>query len=54
MALGVIGSETARNTLDAALRTSEEVRESAAVALANLDYIKTKSSNGRFAKMTGG
>jgi HEAT repeat protein len=55
VALGVIGSETARNTLDAALEDeSEEVRESAAVALANLDYIKTNSSNGRFTKMTGG
>lgn len=55
VALGVIGSETARSTLDAALKDeSEEVRESAVVALANLDYIKTKSSSGRFTKMTGG
>ena len=55
VALGVIGSEEARKTLDAALTDeSEEVRESAVVALANLDYIKTTSSNGRFIKMTGG
>ncbi|HEX2014549.1 MAG TPA: HEAT repeat domain-containing protein [Nitrososphaera sp.] len=56
VALGVIGSEEARNTLDAALKDdqSEEVRESAMVALANLDYIKSTSSNGRFIKMTGG
>jgi HEAT repeat protein len=55
VALGVIGSEAARNTLDAALKDeSEEVRESAVVALANLDYIKTKSSSSRFTKMTGG
>jgi deoxyhypusine monooxygenase len=55
VALGVIGSEEARKTLDAALKDeSEEVRESAVVALANLDYIKTTSSNGRFIKMTGG
>jgi HEAT repeat protein len=55
VALGVIGSEEARKTLDAALKDeSEEVRESAVVALANLDYIRTTSSNGRFIKMTGG
>lgn len=55
VALGVIGSEAARNTLDAALEDeSEEVRESAVVALANLDYIKTTSSSSRFIKMTGG
>lgn len=55
VALGVIGSEEARKTLDAALTDeSEEVRESAVVALANLDYIKTTNSNGRFIKMTGG
>ncbi len=55
VALGVIGSEEARKTLDAALKDeSEEVRESAVVALANLDYIKSSNSNGRFTKMTGG
>lgn len=55
VALGVIGSEEARKTLDAALKDeSEEVRESAVVALANLDYIKSTSSNSRFTKMTGG
>jgi HEAT repeat protein len=55
VALGVIGSEDARNTLDAALKDeSEEVRESAVVALANLDYIKSTSSSSRFTKMTGG
>jgi hypothetical protein len=30
------------------------VRDSARVALANLDYIKATSSTGRFTKMTGG
>src|SRR5919199_2267994 len=41
VALGVIGSEEARLTLSEALKDeSEEVRESAVVALANLDYIK--------------
>jgi HEAT repeat protein len=55
VALGVIGSEDARETLDAALKDeSEEVRESAVVALANLDYIKSTSSSSRFTKMTGG
>jgi HEAT repeat protein len=56
VALGVIGSEEARKTLDAALENdeSEEVRESAMVAVANLDYIKSTSSNSRFTKMTGG
>jgi HEAT repeat protein len=55
VALGVIGSEDARKTLDAALKDeSEEVRESAVVALANLDYIKSTSSSSRFTKMTGG
>jgi deoxyhypusine monooxygenase len=50
-----LGSEDARNTLDAALKDeSEEVRESAVVALANLDYIKSTSSSSRFTKMTGG
>lgn len=55
VALGVIGSEEARKTLNAALKDeSEEVRESAVVALANLDYIKSTNSNSRFTKMTGG
>jgi HEAT repeat protein len=56
VALGVIGSEEARKTLSEALKDdSEEVRESAVVALANLDYIKaTNSANSLFSKMTGG
>jgi deoxyhypusine monooxygenase len=55
VALGVVGSEEARKTLKHALKdTSEEVRESAVVALANLDYIKATSRNSRFTKMTGG
>src|SRR5438105_4419525 len=52
VALGVIGSEEARKTLKDALEDqSKEVRDSAVVALANLDYIKASSSNGRFTKM---
>jgi len=55
VALGVIGSEDARNTLDRALMDeSEEVRESAMVALANLDYIRTVKRNNKFTKLTGG
>jgi HEAT repeat protein len=55
VALGVIGSEEARDTLDSALKDeSIEVRESAVVALANLDYIRGTRSNSRFVKMTGG
>ena len=56
VALGVIGLEEARKTLNEALPDeSEEVRESAAIALANLDYIKaTDRANSLFSKMTGG
>ncbi len=55
VALGVIGSEEARKTLKDALKDeSAEVRDSAVIALANLDYIKATSSNSRFTKMTGG
>lgn len=55
VALGVIGSEEARKTLtDALADKSEEVRESAMVALANLDYIKKVNRISKFTKMTGG
>jgi len=56
VALGVIGSEEARTILCEALQDkSEEVRESAVVALANLDYIKaTNRPDSLFSKMTGG
>lgn len=55
VALGVIGSEDARKTLNAALKDkSEEVRDSAVVALANLDYIRTVNRRNDFTRMTGG
>jgi deoxyhypusine monooxygenase len=55
VALGVIGSEDARGTLERALADeSEEVRESAEVALANLDYIKAVNRTSKFTRMTGG
>lgn len=55
VALGVIGSEEARKTLNDALADeSEEVRDSAVVALANLDYIKTVNRKNDFTRLTGG
>jgi HEAT repeat protein len=55
VALGVIGSEDARETLNGALKDeSEEVRESAIIALANLDYVSTIKRNNKFTRMTGG
>jgi HEAT repeat protein len=55
IALGVIGSEDARETLNEAVKDeSEEVRESAIIALANLDYVSTIKRNTKFTRMTGG
>jgi deoxyhypusine monooxygenase len=55
IALGVIGSEDARETLNEALKDeSEEVSESAIIALANLDYVSTIKRNNKFTRMTGG
>ncbi|MGC2387695.1 MAG: HEAT repeat domain-containing protein [Nitrososphaeraceae archaeon] len=55
IALGVIGSEKAREALIRALGdSSEEVRESALIALANLEYISTMRRKNKFTKMTGG
>jgi deoxyhypusine monooxygenase len=55
IALGVIGSDLSRHTLRQVLNDkNEEVRESALVALANLDYISHVNRNNKFTKMTGG
>jgi HEAT repeat protein len=55
VALGVIGSEEARKSLTDALKDeNEEVRQSAAIALANLDYIKETNRTSLFTRMTGG
>lgn len=56
VALGVIGSQDARDTLSEALKDeSEEVRESAVIALSNLDFVsQLRNNTSRFAKMTGG
>ena len=55
VALGVIGSEDARVTLLEALNdSSEEVKKSAIVALANLDYIFKSKKRNQFTRLTGG
>jgi deoxyhypusine monooxygenase len=55
IAVGVIGSECGRGSLQKALADeSVEVRESAKIALANLDYISSFKRNGKFTKLTGG
>ena len=55
IALGVIGSQDAKATLQNALSDpSEPVRESAVVALSNLHFMEKLSKNERFAKLTGG
>ena len=55
IALGAIGSNKARTTLMGALvDSSEEVRQSALVALANLKYISTMKRKNKFTTMTGG
>ena len=55
VALGVIGSQDARDILNKALNDkSEEVRESAVIALSNLDFVSQNDKTSRFAKMTGG
>ena len=55
VALGVIGSEDARGILIDALNDShEEVKKSAIVALANLDYIIRSKKINKFTRLTGG
>jgi HEAT repeat protein len=55
IALGVIGSEECRTILNKSLNDeSQEVRESALVALANIDYVSYVKRNNKFTKMTGG
>lgn len=55
IAVGVIGSERGRGSLEKALLdVSNEVRESAKIALANLDYIENTNRTGKFSRMTGG
>ena len=55
VALGVIGSQDAKETLQKALEdSSEQVRDSAVVALSNLKFMEHLCKNERFAKLTGG
>ncbi len=55
VALGVIGSQDARETLQRALLdSSEQVRDSAVVALSNLKFMEKLCKNEKFAKLTGG
>jgi deoxyhypusine monooxygenase len=55
VALGVIGSEDARKILMEALNdSSDEVKKSAVVALANLDYIFKSKKKNQFTRLTGG
>ena len=55
VALGVIGSQEAKDTLQKALHdSSEQVRDSAVVALSNLKFMESLSKNEKFARLTGG
>lgn len=55
IALGIIGSKDATKTLETALDDpSKPVRESATVALSNLQFMEKLSKNEKFAKLTGG
>ena len=55
IALGVMGSKKARETLEKALNDPDEpVRDSAVVALSNLEFMEKLSKNENFAKLTGG
>jgi len=55
IALGVVGSKSARKTLEEALNDPDEpVRDSAVVALSNLEFMEKLSKNEKFAKLTGG
>ena len=55
VALAVIGSQDAKATLQKALDDpSEQVRDSAVVALSNLKFMEQLCKNEKFAKLTGG
>ncbi len=55
VALGVIGAKEAKATLEKALYDpSEQVRDSAVVALSNLKFMESLSKNEKFARLTGG
>jgi deoxyhypusine monooxygenase len=55
IALGVMGSKKVRATLENALNDPDKpVRDSAVVALSNLEFKEKLSKNEKFAKLTGG
>ncbi len=55
IALGVIGSQNSKETLQKALHDPDEsVRDSAVVALSNLEFMDKLCKNEKFAKLTGG
>jgi len=55
IALGVLGSQKSKQTLEQALDDPDaSVRESAVVALSNLEFMEKLSKNEKFAKLTGG
>lgn len=55
IALGVIGLSNALPILKDALNDqSPEVRESAEIAIANIEYIEKSGKNNKFTKLTGG
>ena len=55
IALGVMGSKKVRATLENALNDPDKpVRDSAVVALSNLEFMEKLSKNEKFAKLTGG
>jgi len=55
IALGVVGSQDSKATLEKALKDPDgSVRDSAVVALSNLQFMEKLSKNEKFAKLTGG
>ena len=55
IALGVVGSKDAKETLEKALNDPDKpVVESAIVALSNIEFMEKLSKNEQFAKLTGG
>ncbi len=55
IALGVIGSKTATQTLQDALNDPDKpVVESAVVVLSNIEFADNLGKNAKFAKLTGG
>jgi deoxyhypusine monooxygenase len=55
IALGVVGSQTAKTTIEEALKDPDgPVRDSAVVALSNLQFMEKLCKNEKFAKLTGG